>query len=88
MDRSSYYHSSSALNSPASETSSPMPLDSPMFDVQRFHLWTGRSQPEVGFPLMTVTSSSVEPIYPGIESQLTGMGQIFSRQAEISSLEK
>ncbi|CAE5967923.1 unnamed protein product [Arabidopsis arenosa] len=64
MDRSTYYHSSSTPNSPASEPSSPMPPDSPKFDVERFHRWTGRSQPEVGFPLSTLTCPSVEPIYP------------------------
>ncbi|CAH8272652.1 unnamed protein product [Arabidopsis lyrata] len=74
MDRSTIYHSSSAPNSPASEPSSPMPPDSPKFEMERFHRWIGRSQPEVGFPLSSLTSPSVQPIYPWDRVPINGNG--------------
>ncbi|EFH50926.1 hypothetical protein ARALYDRAFT_911419 [Arabidopsis lyrata subsp. lyrata] len=77
MDQSTIYHSSSAPNSPASEPSTPMPPDSPKFDVQRFHRWTGCSQPEAGFPLSEQTSPSVQPIYPWDRVPINGNGPEF-----------
>ncbi|KAG7568001.1 hypothetical protein ISN45_Aa04g008390 [Arabidopsis thaliana x Arabidopsis arenosa] len=81
MDRCTLYHSSSAPNSPPSELSSPLPSNSPMFDVHRFYRWTGRSQQEVGFRLSSVTSRSVEPIYPWDRVPVNGNGLDFEPAA-------